>query len=238
MLYLYFKICIYWLCVWCAVCVWVCTYVSICVHISHSIYAEVKRKLRVCSFLLPCRSQELFPRGQVLGVRTFSMLKYLSICFALFLVIWFDVETCGYFNNSVVSHDVFLEAAWWEGMWCFAESRHLREHMMFRKNINGAPQTGSLFHYTLTTFHWSLLVFIHFIEIIIPKNFLQCSGWFWPLLWTLANSAEPWCFCWTRQLLLILVWCLLLNSLLVSWQQRVALSPELCLNRSTTPVSY
>jgi hypothetical protein len=51
------------------------------------------------------------------------------------------VEISGFFNNSVVPCDVFLEAVLKEGMWCFPENKHLRGHMMFISNINRTPQT-------------------------------------------------------------------------------------------------
>lgn len=53
-----------------------------------------------------------------------------------------EMEISGFFNNSVVSHDVFSGSHLVrEGMDCFAENRHLRGDMMFRKNINRTPQT-------------------------------------------------------------------------------------------------
>lgn len=66
----------------------------------------------------------------------------------------------------------FLEAVLREGMRCFAENRHLRGHMMFRKNINESPQAvkscsciATMWHALLlfagcVTLCWSCLVFV------------------------------------------------------------------------------
>lgn len=47
-----------------------------------------------------------------------------------------EVEFSGFFKNSVVSPDAFLEAVLWESMQYFTENRHV----LFRKNINKTPQ--------------------------------------------------------------------------------------------------
>jgi hypothetical protein len=36
---------------------------------------------------------------------------------------------------------IFLDAVLWASMWCFAENRHLKGYMSFRKNTNGTTQT-------------------------------------------------------------------------------------------------
>lgn len=88
-----------------------------------------------------------------------------------------EVEISGFFNSSVLSHDVFLDAVLWERMWCFAENRHLRVHMMVRKNMSEAhkqwedPLALCLSLLVFTGFCLSLLVFIglHFVEKNVPK---------------------------------------------------------------------
>lgn len=103
-----------------------------------------------------------------------------------------EVEIFGFLNNSVMTHDVFLDAVLWEGMQCFAKSRHLRGPVMFRKNINRTPQTergcscmaaSSLLYWSSLVFaglHWShFFASLHFIEKSTLQNFSWYSGWFW-----------------------------------------------------------
>lgn len=130
-------------------------------------------------------------------------------------------EISAFFNNSVVSCDVFLEAVLWQGLWYFAENRHMRGCMMFRKSIYGTPQTvtGCSCTAMLCKPSMLLLVFASLREMHQRTSL--------GILLTHGNWAEPCCFCWVMILLLTCVWCLLLNQiagLLVSWQWRVKLS--------------
>jgi hypothetical protein len=49
-----------------------------------------------------------------------------------------EVETSGFFRNSVMSNDVLLEHTS-ERMFCY--TRHVKGHVMFRRNINMTPMT-------------------------------------------------------------------------------------------------
>jgi hypothetical protein len=149
-----------------------------------------------------------------------------------------------------VSCAVFLEAVLWESLWCFDENSDLWGHMMVRKNINGTPQTVRLMlHcYTVQCF-FSLLVFdglasslvftlLYFVEKNMPKNYWCYSGRFLPLLLNYANSLELCSFCGILQLLLISVWCLLLNCTADTLTIEGNHPKELFLNRFTTQFFY
>jgi hypothetical protein len=131
-----------------------------------------------------------------------------------------------------VSHDGFLEAAFWESMWGFAENRHSRRHVMFRKNINRTPQWEDVLA-SQPMLYLSLLVFsgLDFVVRNAPHNFWCSSDWFWPLLWDLAVSAGLCCCYW--------FWCSVCywTRLLVSDKEEWNFSKELLLNRSITPFS-
>lgn len=151
----------------------------------------------------------------------------------------------GFFNNSVVLHDIFLEAVLWEGMWC-AKNTHLRGHRMVGKNINVTPQTVRGRSYTATLhlarLHWSLLVFIgfHFIERNTTKNFLWYSGWFWPCLQTLDDLVQPHCSCWHMLLIPTDTWLVSAIELDCQYSDNKdwKCPEELLLHSSTTPISY
>lgn len=78
------------------------------------------------------------------------------------------------FLESVLCNDIFLnpmckdislrtdmKCFFWmlfrERVWCC--SVHLRQHLMFRKNINITDREDALALVCLATFHWSLLIF-------------------------------------------------------------------------------
>ena len=123
-----------------------------------------------------------------------------------------EMEISGFLNNSVVSGDVFLEAVFQEGMRCFPENRHFRRHVMFRKNINGTPKivrghscTGILCHVSL------VFTGLHLLE----RN---CTKALPVVFWLILATSTDLCwfsgallFLWIELLLLIHVWCLLLN---------------------------
>lgn len=152
------------------------------------------------------------------------------------------VEISGFFTNSVCVTWCF---SWGclvrEGMWCFAENRHLRGRNMVRKNISRTPQIVRECSYismpcNSSLLHWSLLVFI--LEKNAPKN-SRYTGWLWPLPVTHKDSAEPCCFCWIVPQLLIHIWCLLLNWTAGILTMKGEIAPkELLLNRCTTTFSY
>jgi hypothetical protein len=69
------------------------------------------------------------------------------------------VEVYGFFKiTSFVSYDVFLVAVFGEDMCFFAEKRHLRGHMMFRKKIKPTLPTMKACSYTATWYN-AFLVF-------------------------------------------------------------------------------
>lgn len=160
-----------------------------------------------------------------------------------------EEEISGFFNNSAVSCDVSLEAVLWEGMQCFAESRHLRGWVMCRKNRSRTPQTvRALF---CSAVHWSSLVFIglHWSSLVeknVPKKkksrgILTDSGCFHqPIrlvqirrsLTVSAGSCRHYWF-------LFAVWCLLLNCIAGILTTESGIAPNsLLLNRSMTLFSY
>jgi hypothetical protein len=126
----------------------------------------------------------------------------------------YELEISGFFGDSIVSYDVFSGNCLIRGcfcwsrhmrgcflrtnMWCFVGSflkkrvcdvllsRHLREHMMFRKDINTTQQWMALCGIGSPCQSMLIIVCRDFIE-TLPKNFWCCSSSFLLLLWTLAN---------------------------------------------------
>lgn len=90
----------------------------------------------------------------------------------------------------------------------FAENRHVRGHVMFRKKINRTPHSErKLLHcYAVQCFTglpWSSLCRKKYTKGLL----VLC----WLILLTWAVSGEPCCFCWIVEPLLIHVWRVLLD---------------------------
>ena len=137
-------------------------------------------------------------------------------------------------------------------------SRCLRGWVMFRKNMNIAPQTvrwcpcigvpcNALLVFTddalalicLAMLCWSSLIFacLDFIETNVSKNFSWYSGCSVLLLQTHADSGEPNSVSWMEPLLLIHVKCFILDC----WypdKEDWNCPPKLLLYRSTSPFTY
>ena len=102
----------------------------------------------------------------------------------------YEVETSGFFGKSVMSNNVFLGHRG-ERMFCY--TKHVKGHMMFRRNINITPDSGNQALLRLVPLHCyhtcigsPYIVLLSFacgdvIERNSPKNFSRGSptvlGW-------------------------------------------------------------
>jgi hypothetical protein len=140
---------------------------------------------------------------------------------AVFLetVLWEDVllkQTHERMFCWAQTRGVFLEAAWWKGMWCLLEQT-LRGHVMFGKSVSTTQQTvdNALALVRLAFFADLCLLWLQ-----RQKHTKELMVVFWLLL---VTSAEPLSFLWIKSLLMH-VW--YLASGLHYWQRRLELPPK------------
>lgn len=129
-----------------------------------------------------------------------------------------QVEISGFFGNSVGSCDIFLDVVLWED--ALLKQTHERasdvllERMQYvwEEYINSERKLcwDSLCFTGCETLHWSLLVFTPKRE-MSQRTSHGVLAEFLPLPLTHADLTEPCGSCWIEPLLLIYVWCLLLD---------------------------